>query len=104
MKVIGILLFLFGGFVFLVGAGGAAANFFFQPKVAACDTAQKYSLEAMALAKEYENAKGTSEEIAKQVELKMKMDEVEAWSDSCARQKDSFRFYGMVFSGVAFVA
>ena len=103
LKIFGILVLLVGLLVGLIGVGGAVMNFVFPPKEMTCTEADKAFAKAQQAVKDYEAAKGTPEELAKKIEADVALTSSEGWSDSCARSKDSHRFYGMIFVGVGVV-
>lgn len=103
LKVFGILVLTVSALVFLVGAAGAVMNFVFPPDEMSCKFADEEFLKAQKAVKEYEAAKGTPEETTKKLAAEYALTSSESWSDSCARSKDSHRFYGMIFAGVGFV-
>ena len=73
MKVIGVLgllLLIFGLLITVIGVGGAVANFVFPPKELVCDMADRDYQEVQKAVAEYEAAKGTSEELSKEVAAK----------------------------------
>lgn len=101
--VLGLLLLLFGLLVTLIGIGGAVANFVFPPESLNCKMAEADYEKARKLMKEYEAAKGTPDEIKRKVEFELALKEAESSQDYCGRAKESYRFYGLVFSGVGVV-
>lgn len=106
MKIVGILgllLLVVGLLVTLVGIGGAAANFVFAPEPMNCKMAEEDYQKAQKLMKEYQAAKGTSDELKKKAELEQALSSAESSREYCGKALDSHRFYGMVFSGVAVV-
>ena len=106
MKVIGILgllLLLVGLLLGLVGVGGAVVNFGFPPTGPVCRIADKDYEAAKKAVSEYEAAKGTANEYLKEADAKRALDSARASQDSCGRMKETYRFYGVVFSGVGFV-
>jgi hypothetical protein len=106
MKVIGVLgllLLIFGLLITVIGVGGAVANFVFPPKELVCDMADRDYQEVQKAVAEYEAAKGTSEELSKEVAAKRALDSAKSSQDACNRAKDSHRFYGMLFAGVGAV-
>ena len=103
MKIVGILglvSLIFGLLITLIGVGGAVMNFAFPPTKIVCDMAERDYQDVKKAMAEYEAAKGTSEEYAKQAKAKSALDAAEGSQNSCGRMKDTYRFYGLVFSGV----
>lgn len=100
LKVFGLLVLSGGLLIFVIGAAGAVMNFVFPPKEMSCTFADEAYAKAEKAVKDYQAAKGTSREIEKKLEADAALKESETWSDSCARSKDSHRFYGLVFIGV----
>lgn len=103
LKIFGLLVLVGSLFVVLVGLGGAVMNFAFPPNDLVCQYADedfKKAEEAMA---RYQAAKGTPVESAAEADAQRALKAAQASGDSCGRMKANYRFYGMIFSGVAFV-
>ena len=106
MKIVGILglvLLIFGSLITLIGVGGAVMNFAFPPIKVVCDMAERDYQDVKKAMAEYEAAKGTSEEYAKQAKAKAALDKAEGSQDSCGEMKGTYRYYGLVFSGIGVV-
>jgi hypothetical protein len=103
LKIFGLLVLAFGLLVTVVGVGGAAMNLVFPPEEMVCKMADDRLAKTQQALKDYEAAKGTDLEYEKKRDLESALSISEGYTDSCARAKDSHRFYGLVFSGVAVV-
>jgi hypothetical protein len=103
LKILGILVLLGGVLFFLIGAGGAVMNFVFPPNELVCQYAADDLRKADDAAKRYEKAKGTSDEVLAKAEAERLIKAAQASGDSCGQAKDSHRFYGFIFVGVAVV-
>ncbi len=103
LKIFGLLVLSFGLLVTIVGIGGAAMNLVFPPQSMSCKIADDRFAETEKAMKDYEAAKGTAQETEKKIAVERALETSEIWSDGCAKAKDSHRFYGMIFSGVAVV-
>ena len=103
MKILGILILTVGALVFLVGLGGALANFVFLPKQATCKSADQKMIEAEKALKVYEAAKGTPDELARKADADQAIKSAGTWNDACASSMASARSYGLIFSGVGVV-
>lgn len=102
-KAFGLLVLTFSLLIFLGGLAGAVMNFVFPPKELSCTFADEEFKKAEEAVRRLEKAKGTDDEPVAQAEAKRALDSSEGWSDSCARAKESHRFYGLIFSGVGVV-
>jgi len=102
MKIIGILLFLFGGLLFLAGSAGAVYNFFFMEDNYICQKADRELAEVKALGQKAEAAKGTpaEQELTKEYEKKASLLKITV--DGCGQIADQERMYGyaLVAAGV----
>jgi len=103
LKIFGLLVLVGSLFVVLVGLGGAVMNFGFPPDDLVCKYADEDFKKAEEAVKRYQAAKGTPGEYAAEADADRAMKAAKASGDSCGRMKDNYRFYGMIFSGVAFV-
>lgn len=102
MKIIGILLFLFGGFLFLAGAGGAVYNFFIMPNHYLCQKADRELAEVKTLGQKADAAKGTPLEQEARQEYEKKASLLKITVDGCGEMEDQERMYGiaLVAAGV----
>jgi len=102
MKIIGILLFLFGGLLFLAGAGGAVYNFFIMPEHFLCQDADRLLSETKTLEQKANAAKGTPMEQSARKEYEDKVSSLKIKVDACGEMQDQKRMYGiaLVAAGV----
>ncbi|MGD9630475.1 MAG: hypothetical protein AB7V18_14640 [Pyrinomonadaceae bacterium] len=103
LKIFGIIVLLGSLLLLVVGVGGAVMNFVFPPVDLVCKYAEEDFKKADAAAKRYEAAKGTPDEYSAKAAAEQAIKTASASSESCGRMKDSYRFYGMIFSGVGVV-
>ena len=98
MKIIGILLFLFGGLLFLGGAGGAVYNFFFMPDHFLCQDADRLLAESKALGQKADAAKGTPLEQSTRKEYEDKVSSLKIKVDACGEMRDQKQMYGIALA------
>lgn len=103
MKIIGILLLLFGLLLFVVGIGGAVMNFAFPPNELSCQFADDHFKKAKEAVAKYQAEKGTPSEPSLKLAAENALEVSSAYSDSCARLKAGHKTNGIIFSVVALV-
>ena len=103
LKIVSILILVFGLFVMLIGLGGAVLNLGFAPTGEVCGRADEDYQKAQKLLREYDDAKGTSDEYVKAHEVETAVDHAERSLNTCNEFKRTYRIYGIVFAVVGFV-
>jgi hypothetical protein len=103
LKILGILVLLFGLFVTLVGLGGAVLNFGFPPTGEVCGRADEDLQKAQKLLQESDDAKGTPDQYSKANEVEIAVQRAERSLRACSEYKSTYRMYGIVFAVVGVV-
>lgn len=103
LKIFGIIVLLGSLLLLVVGVGGAVMNFVFPPEDLVCRMAEENLKKADTAVKRHQAAKGTADEESTKFAADLAIQSAQESSNSCGRMKDSYRFYGMIFSGVGVV-